>query len=90
MIKKLKPNLYVADAADLCDSDIVFIRESPEVLHHICDRESLSFKQGEKYLVGQIRWDPIEGEYYCDQCWKRMELSDVWSDPELTGYETRA
>jgi hypothetical protein len=87
MIKKVKPNIYIVNNEDLCGENIIFIRESPEVLHHICDKEVLAFKKGERYLVGQVRWDHIEGEYFCDQCWKRLELADVWSDPEFTGCE---
>lgn len=89
MIKKVKANVYVCDAKDLCEPDILFIRENPEILHHICAREQLDFKNGEKYLVGQVRWDPIEGEYWCDQCKIRLPLAEVWSDPELTGCETK-
>lgn len=66
----------------------MFIRENPETLHHICSKEKIHFGKVEKYLVGQVRFDPIEGEYWCDQCKIRLGLADIWSDPEFTGCES--
>jgi len=91
MIKKTNTNIYIADKYDLCDSSVLFIRESPTILYHICDREKGSFKT-ERYLVGKVGWDCTLGVYYCTRssCFKRLELIDVWSDIELTGYEGKA
>jgi len=90
MIKKLKPHLYVADKNDLCSEDTLFIRQAPEELYHICDRAKTAFG-GEQYLVGRVKFDYTLGEYHCtrDGCWQKLELIDVWSDPEFTGWESR-
>ena len=88
MIKKLKPHLYVANKDDVCDEDIIFIRQGPEELYHICDRYPVAFG-GEQYLVGLVKFCYTLGTYHCTRagCWHKLELADVWSDPEFTGWE---
>jgi len=91
MIKKTKPNLFVADQEDLCTSDTVFIRETPDSLYHICDRYRSAFGM-EQYLVGAVGFDQVRGTYYCTrpQCFVSLDLEDVWADDELTGCEGQA
>ena len=91
MIKKVKPNLYIADKNDLCDPDILFIREDENNLHHICQREKGKWGT-EEYLVGKVYFDPLEGEYFCSSrnCNSKFNIEDVWSDLEGgTGSEGR-
>ena len=89
MIRKIKENLYIANKEDLCDEDIIFIREDSNTLHHICMREKGKWRT-EEYLVGVIRFDYISGSYFCSrrECNSKFELADIWSDLEGgTGYE---
>jgi len=90
MIKKTKPYLYVADRDDLCEEDTIFIRQGPEELYHICERAPISFG-GEQYLVGPVKFCYTLGTYYCSRskCFQLLPLEDVWSDVELTGWESK-
>ena len=83
MIRKIRPNLYIADKEDKCGENIILIREDDNTLWHICQREP--GKWGiEEYLVGKVAWDPLGVSYFCmrRECNAKLELADVWSDLE--------
>lgn len=91
MIKQIKPNWFVASKEDVCEPDILFIRVTDNELWHICWRKP-GPHDSEYYLCGHVRWDIILKTYHCSRfnCYTKFDLVDVWSDPQLTGYEGKA